>query len=127
VAAGVFAWLGAASQHAGVSPGALVAAGLNTVPPALAILGIATLAFGVWPRATSAVAYAVLGWSLLAVIIGGAATTSRLVLDTSVFHYMASAPATSPHWAANGVLTLTGAVCALAGGIALRRRDLQGA
>jgi ABC-2 type transport system permease protein len=126
VAAGVLAWLGAASQHAGVSVTALVAAGVNTVPPALAILGIGTLALGIWPRATSAVTYLVLAWSLLAVIIGGAGATSPMVLDTSVFHYMASAPATSPHWAANGVLAAVGAACAVAGGIALRRRDLQG-
>ena len=127
VAAGVFAWLGAASQHAGVSFTALVAAGVNTVPPALVVLGAGTLAFGVWPRATSGTTYLVLTWSLLVVLIGGVGATSRLVLGTSVFHYMASAPATSPHWAANGVMTAIGAACALAGGIALGRRDLQGA
>ena len=74
------------------------------------------LAFGVWPRATSVVVYAVLGWSLLVVIIGGIGATSHWVLDTSVFHHMASAPAASPDWAANGVMTAIGAACALAGG-----------
>jgi ABC-2 type transport system permease protein len=126
VAAGIFAWLGAASQHAGVSFATLVTAGLNTVPPALVVLGAGTLAFGFWPRATSAAAYLVLAWSLLVVLIGSAGAAGRLVLGTSVFHYMASAPATSPNWTANGVMTATGAVCALAGGLALRRRDVQG-
>ena len=71
VAAGVLAWLGAASQHTGVSFTTLLGAGVNLVPPAIVILGIGVLAFGIRPRATSIVVYAVLGWSLLIVIVGG--------------------------------------------------------
>src|SRR5580692_4913308 len=56
--AGVFAWAGAASQHAGVSLPALAEAGVNLVPPAITIAGIGVLAFGVWPRGTSIVLYA---------------------------------------------------------------------
>ena len=102
VTAGVFAWLGAASQHAGVSFTTLLEAGVNLVPPAVAILGIGVLAFGLRPRMTSIVVYALLGWSLLIVIVGGIGAVSHWVLDTSVFHQMASAPAVSPHWEANG-------------------------
>jgi ABC-2 type transport system permease protein len=125
-AAGVFAWLGAASQHAAVSFGTLVAAGVNLVPPAIAIAGISVLALGVWPRVTSIAGYTVLAWSLLVVIIGGFGTTSRWILDTSVFHQMAAAPAVSPHWAADGVMTAIGVASALIGAIAFHRRDLQG-
>jgi len=57
---------------------------VNLVPPAIVILGIGMLAFGIRPRATSIVAYAVLGWSLLIVIVGGFGTLSHWVLDTSV-------------------------------------------
>ncbi len=126
VGAGVFAWLGAASQHAGVSFATLVEAGLNLVPPALAILGIGVLAFGIHPRLVSVVVYTFLGWSLLIVIVGGIGAVSRWVLDTSVFHQMASAPAVSPHWEANGIMTGLGCVAALFGWLAFRRRDLQG-
>jgi ABC-2 type transport system permease protein len=129
VAAGFFAWLGAASQHSGAVLGTLIDAGLNLVPPALAIGGIGVLAFGAWPRRTSAVVYTVLGWSLLADIAGGfagSAPASRWLLDSSVFHQMTSAPAVAPNWAANGVLAAVGVACALAGAIAFNRRDLAG-
>ncbi len=129
-AAGLFAWLGAASQDSGVGLGTLLNAGLNLVPPAVAIGGIGVLAFGVWPRRTAAVVYVLLCWSLLADIVGGfggSGATSRWLLDTSVFHQMAAAPAASPHWAANGVMVAVGVACAAGGAIAFSRRDLQGA
>jgi len=126
VVAGAFAWLGAASQHAGVSFPTLVEAGVNIVPPAITILGIGALALGVWPRGTSIVVYTLLGWSLLVVIIGGIGAVSHWILDTSVFHQMASAPAVSPHWAANGAMVAIGLAGALIGGIAFHRRDLRG-
>ena len=126
VGAGLFAWLGAASQHAGVGVTALLEAGVNLVPPALAISGIGVLTFGIRPRMTSVVVYVLLGWSVLVVVVGGIGAMSHWVLDTSVFHQMASAPAVSPHWEANGIMTSIGIAGALFGGLAFRRRDLQG-
>ena len=61
VLAGVLAWLGAASQHAGVGFTTMVEAGVNLVPPAITILGIGVLAFGIWPRATPIVVYVAAG------------------------------------------------------------------
>jgi ABC-2 type transport system permease protein len=127
--AGVFGWLGATSQHSGTGLGTLLNAGLNLVPPAITIGGIGVLAFGAWPRRTSVVVYVVLGWSLLADIVGGfggSGPVSRWLLDTSVFHQMASAPAVAPNWSANGVMVAVGAACALLGGLAFNRRDLVG-
>jgi ABC-2 type transport system permease protein len=72
------------------------------------------------------VVYGLLVWSLLLVIVGGIGATNHWVLDTSVFHHMASAPAVPPNWEANGIMTGIGLVSALAGGLAFRRRDLQG-
>jgi len=126
VGAGVFAWLGAASQHSSVGFTTLLGAGVNLVPPAIAILGIGVLAFGIRPRTTSVVVYGLLGWSLLVVIIGGIGATNHWVLDTSVFHHMASAPAAPPEWEANGIMTGIGVASALVGGLAFWRRDLQG-
>ncbi len=125
VLAGVFTRLGAASQHAGVSFTTLIGAGVNIVPPAVLIAGLGALALGVWPRGTSIVVYAVLGWSVLVVVIGGIGAVSPWVLDTSVFHQMASAPAVPPHWAADGVMVAIGVASALIGGIAFNRRDLR--
>jgi polyether ionophore transport system permease protein len=128
-AAGLFAWLGAASQHSGAGLGTLLDAGLNLVPPAIAIGGVGVLAFGAWPRRTSAVVYVALGWSLLADIVGGfggSGPAGRLLLDSSVFHQMTSAPSVSPNWAANGVMAAVGVGCAVGGLVAFNRRDLAG-
>lgn len=124
--AGLLAWVGAASQHTGVRLVSLLGAGVNLVPPATVILGIGVLALGVRPRSTSIVVYAALGWSLLVVIVGGFGTVSHWVLDTSVFHQMASAPGVPPDWTANGIMIAIGAAALLLGGLAFNRRDLEG-
>jgi ABC-2 type transport system permease protein len=126
VAAAVFAWLGAASQHTGVRFTTLLEAGVNVLPPAITMLGIGVLAFGILPRTTSIVVNTLLGWSLLVVIVGGIGAVNHWILDTSVFHQMASAPAVSPRWKANGIMAAIGVASALLGGFAFRRRDLQG-
>ncbi len=124
--AGLFTWLGAASEHAGVSFVGVLEAGLNLVPPALCILGIGVLTIGVWPRGTSIVTYAVLAWSFLIELVGGLVSSNHWLLDTSLFHQMAPAPAVSPDWTSGAVLVVLGAAAALIGGSALQYRDLAG-
>lgn len=126
VTGGVFAWLGAASQHAGVSVGTLLEAGLNTVAPAVCVLGVGTLVFGVWPRATSATAYGVIAWSFLVEIVGGAVNLDHWVMDSSVFHQMAAAPAVAPNWTTATALAGTGVAGAILGLALFHRRDLIG-
>ena len=53
VIAGVSAWLGAATQHSGLSIATLLGAGINLVPPSMVILGVGLLVFGVRPRLAS--------------------------------------------------------------------------
>lgn len=95
--AGVFTWLGAASQDSGVSFVRVLEAGLNVVPPAVCILGVGALVLGVWPRASIVVTYGVLAWSFLVGLVGGIVDENHWLLDTSVFHQMAAAPAASPN------------------------------
>jgi ABC-2 type transport system permease protein len=104
----------------------MVEDGLNLVPPALCILGIGMLVLGVLPRAATVAVYGVLGWSLLIEIVGGIGALSHSLLDTSVFHQMAAAPAVSPDWRSGGVMVGIGVVCAVIGAAAFRRRDLVG-
>ena len=89
--AGIFAWLGAASQHSGVGFTSVLEAGLNVVPPTLCILGIGALVFGLAPRATTIATYGLLVWSFLVELVGGVVGLNHFVLDTSVFHQMAAA------------------------------------
>ncbi len=126
VGVGLFAWAGAASQHAGVPFSGLVQAGANIVPPALCLLGLGTLVFGAWPRAATPAAYGLVAWSLLVELIGGSVGLNHFVLDTSIFHQMTAAPAVAPDWTSALAMVLLGLVAALAGGAAFARRDLQG-
>ena len=125
--AGAFTWLGAASQHSGVSFAHVFDAGLNVVPPAVCVLGAGTLALGVWPRAATVTTYGLVVWSFLIELVGGIVGLNHWVLDTSVFHQMNAAPAVSPDWASGGALLALGVGAALVGGIAFRIRDLVGA
>ena len=124
--AGAFTWLATTTQHSGVSFTTLMQAGLNIIAPAVFILGIGAMTFGVWPRAVSVATYGVLGWSLLIELVGGIGALSHWVLDTSVFHQMASAPAVPPNWKANGAMFGIGILSAVLSGFAFSRRDLQG-
>jgi ABC-2 type transport system permease protein len=124
--AGVFSWLGQASQHSGVSVATLLDAGANVVPPAICLLGIGVLALGLWPRATSAVTYGLLAWSFLVDLVGGLAGLNHWLLDTSFLHQMAAAPAQPPNWTTGGVMVVGGIVAAAAGVVAFTHRDLQG-
>jgi ABC-2 type transport system permease protein len=126
VVSGVATWLGTMSQGAHVGIATLLDAGVNVLPPALCILGIGLLTFGVWPRQTSHAVYLVLGWSILVEVVGGLLTTNHWLADTSLFHQMAAAPAARPDWATAAAMLGVGVVCAGAGGLMFRRRDLQG-
>jgi ABC-2 type transport system permease protein len=124
--AGVATWLGAASQDAGVGLGSLLQAGLNVVPPAVLVLGAGVLTLGVWPRGVSTVTYGLLAWSFLVEIIGGIVNADHWLLDTSVLHHMAAAPAVDPNWTSSAVLVSIGAAAAILGGAAFGHRDLVG-
>jgi len=124
--AGTATWLGAASQNAGIDLTTLLQAGLNLVPPAVFVLGVGVLTFGLWPRGVSMVTYGLLAWSFLVEIIGGIVNASHWVLDTSVLHHMAAAPAVDPNWASGAVLIGLGLVGVTVGTAAFSRRDLVG-
>ena len=126
IAAGACAWVGAASQHAGVRAGDALGAGVNAVAPAAFVLGLGFLALGAWPRATAAATYGVLAWSFLVDVVGGVVNANHWLLDTSVFHQMAAAPAVPPNWTSAGLLAAVGMGAVVVGGAAFARRDLMG-
>ncbi|HYA44500.1 MAG TPA: hypothetical protein VED59_02765, partial [Acidimicrobiales bacterium] len=125
IAAGVFTWIGAAAEGSGLGISSMLSAGINSVPPAIFVLGVGALVFGRWPLRASAAAYAVLGWSALIELVGGFFAENHWVLDTSLFHQMTSAPAVVPNWQVNGVVAGLGLAAMAVGAYAFRRRDLQ--
>lgn len=125
--AGLFAWVGAAATGAGLALPTLIAAGINTVPAGVLVLGIGTLVYGLAPRSAAAISYGVVAWSFLVEVVGAGLGASRWLLDLDIFHYVARAPATSVRWDSAAALVVIGIAAAAIGALALARRDLQGA
>jgi ABC-2 type transport system permease protein len=117
-------WLGAASQHAGLSFHELILAGLNSAAPAIALLGIGVCAFGFVPRLTSIVCWSVLGWAFLIDMLGSAVKVNHWIMDTSLLRHMALAPAVNPDWRIVGTYVGIGCAAGLAGAWRFVRRDL---
>jgi ABC-2 type transport system permease protein len=122
----VAAWLGTAATDAGVAPIRLAEAGVNVLPPALLVLGVGVLVYGMRPRAATPTCYALIAWSFLVQLIGSIVKANHWLLDTSVFRHMSAAPAVAPNWAAAAALTGLGVLAAAVGMAAFLRRDLAG-
>ena len=127
VVAGVFTWVGAAINGAGLSFPTLLAAGVNVVPAGIFVLGMGTLAHGILPRFASLFAYALVAWSFLIEILGASIGAGPWLLDLSVLHHVSRAPASPVLWNHDAVLVAIGLVAALVGAYAFTRRDLKGA
>ncbi len=125
--AGLFTWLGATATGANLDVATLLAAGLNLVPAGILVLGIGTLVHGLAPRFAVAAAYGLVAWSFLLEIVGASLGLSHWLLDTSILHHIARAPAAPVQWDMAAILTAIGIAAALAGALAFARRDLKGA
>jgi ABC-2 type transport system permease protein len=126
VTVGLASWIGAVSQGADVTLRELLEAGLNVAPPALFVLGIGVLAFGVWPRGAIGVVYGLVIWSFFVEVIAAVFDSNRWLRDTSPLLHVAPVPAADPNVQAAVVLVLLGIVAAVAGVAVFQRRDLAG-
>lgn len=124
---GVAAWVGAATQHAAVGFGELLRAGFNVAPPAVFVLGVGGLVYGVWPRGAIAVTYGLVVWSFLVETVASVVGGAQWLRDTSPLLHITPAPAAAPNWTSAAWLVALGLAAALAGVAAFGRRDLQGA
>jgi ABC-2 type transport system permease protein len=124
--AGLFAWLGAASQGVAVSLPRLLEAAANCLPVSLMFLGLAALAFAVAPRACQGIAYGLVTvtflWQLSGTVLGAPGWLVKL----TPFAHIGLVPA-QPFRAADAIVMLgIGALSALAATWAFQRRDLVG-
>lgn len=124
LAAGVGGWIGAATRHGGIGFVAMFQAGLNVAVPALFVLGVGALLYGLVPRLMMPILYGLVLWSFLIQIIGSSITTNHWLLDTAVISHLGPVPAVSLDWTAIAWLTGLGVIAALAGLAAFERRDL---
>jgi len=122
--AGIAAWVGAATQHSNVALGTLVQAGVNVAAPAILVLGVGALVYGIAPRFVTPVTYGLVAWSFIIEIIGSSIKANHWILDTAVLSHITPAPAANPNWTAVAWLTALGLIGAAIGTIGFNRRDL---
>lgn len=122
----VVVWLTLGRHTNGLSFNDLWLAGVNSLPPAILTLGAGVFALGVIPRYTTIVAYAVVAWSFLVQMVSSGLNLNHWVLDTSVFYHVALAPAASPKWGSDLVITVIGLGLCVVGAAAFNRRDMAG-
>ncbi len=124
--AGLMAWVGAASQGAGVSLGDALAAGANCLPAALLFLALAALAFAVAPRASVGVAYGLVSLAFVWQTFGSLLGVPDWTLGLSPFHQVGLVPVQSFKATAAVVMVALAAVIVAAAMALFERRDLAG-
>jgi ABC-2 type transport system permease protein len=127
LAAGALAWAGAASQGVMLSLPRLLEAGANCLPAALLFLGLAALAFAIFPRASPAISYGLVSvgfvWDLFGALLGA----PHWLVELSPFQQVGLVPAEA--FKTGGAIAML-AIAAIAGASSVacfRRRDLNGA
>jgi ABC-2 type transport system permease protein len=122
--AAVAAWIGAATQHSNLALSAMLQAGLNITAPALFILGLGGLIYGLSPRLVSPFVYGLVAWSFIVEIIGSSIKANHWLLDTAVLSHIAPVPAADINWVPVTWLISLGILAAAVGLIVFDRRDL---
>jgi ABC-2 type transport system permease protein len=125
--AGVLAWAGAVSGGARLSFPRMVEAGVNCLPVAVLFLGLAALCYGLIPRASTGVAYALVSVSFLWQLVGALLGAPHWLVELSPYEHVGLVPV-QPFRAGAAIVMLAIALAAALAAIGLfRRRDLLAA
>jgi ABC-2 type transport system permease protein len=126
LAAGVFAWVGAATQDVAPSPARMLEAGANCLPCAVLFLGIAALAYALAPRAAAGIAYGLVTVAFLWQLVGSLIGAPKWLVEITPFAHVAAVPAQPFRAGAAAVMVAIGVVAAALAVEAFTRRDLTG-
>jgi ABC-2 type transport system permease protein len=102
----------------------MLEAGVNCLPVAVLFLGIGALAYALVPRASNAIAFALVGASFLWDAVLALADVPSWLLDLSPFHHVALVPAEDLDAVAAAVMLAIGAAAGVAAVAFFERRDL---
>lgn len=127
LASGIGGWAGIATGDTPVALGQMLEAGVNLAVPAIFVLGLGTLLYGITPRLTVPIVYAVVLWSFVIEIIGASITTNHWILDSAVLTHLGPVPATDLNWTAIGALVGLAIAATGVGLLLFTRRDVASA
>jgi ABC-2 type transport system permease protein len=122
--AGVFSWIGAAAQSAGVALGDLLEAGLNCLPASFLFLGVGVLAYAVFPRAGAGIAYAFVTVAYLWDLLGSLLGAPGWLVNLTPFRHVGLVPAEPFRAGAAAAMLAIAAGSAVLALALFRRRDL---
>jgi polyether ionophore transport system permease protein len=125
--AGAATWLGAQSEGVNLSFTGLLEAGGNCLPASLLFLGLATLAYALVPRASSASAYGLVAIAFLWYLFGSLVGVPKWLVDATPFAHVAAVPIHSFRTGAATIMIATGLLAAGVGVAWFERRDVLGA
>jgi ABC-2 type transport system permease protein len=126
LAAGLLAWVGAASGGVDISLAKLLEAGANCLPAALLFLGVAALAYAIVPRASAGLAYGLVTVAFLWNLVGALLGAPRWVVQLTPFAHVGLVPAQSFQVRGAAEMLAIAAATGLAAIWAFARRDLTG-
>ena len=78
--------------------------GQNAAIPALFVIGVGVLCFGLAPRYTAIAGYTVLGWSFLISLLSSGIKLNHWINDTSILTHVSFAPAAPIAWNTNSII-----------------------
>lgn len=125
--AGLLAWAGALSAGVTISLPQMLEASVNCLPMMLLSLGVAGLAYALFPRGGGAVAYGLLIVAYLWQLFGSVLGAPRWLLDATPFAHLGAVPAVAFQAEAAAIMAAAGAFAALLALAWFGRRDLVGA
>jgi polyether ionophore transport system permease protein len=125
--AGLLIWAGAESGGVSVSLTGMLEAGANCLPIALMFLGIAALAYAIFPRAGAGLSYGLVTVAFLWDLFGSLLDVPKWLVEATPFVHVGLVPAQPFRAAAALVMLGTGLGSALAAMWVFGRRDLTGA
>jgi polyether ionophore transport system permease protein len=123
----VLTWLGAVSQGLSLSLPVMLEAGVNCLPVAVLVLGLAALLYGTVPRASIAIAYGLLVVAYLWQLFGSLLGAPRWLVEATPFAHVAAVPAVAFRTGAAAVMVAIGVAAGVAAVAVFQRRDLVGA
>jgi len=126
IIAALLAWLGARTAGVSISTPSMLGAAANCVAMAVLFGGIAALTFGLTPRATAIVPYALLTLAFLWQLFGQLFGAPRWLTDLTPFAHLGLAPGQPFRLLPAVVIAAIGAAAAALAVEGFQRRDLVG-
>jgi ABC-2 type transport system permease protein len=123
----VLGWLGTTSQGVGLSLPRMLLSGVNCLPTAVLFLGLAALAYGFVPRASTGIAYGLVIVAFLWNLFGALLGVPKWVVELTPFEHIGLVPATAFRPGSALAMVAIGVVAGVVALAGFRRRDLLGA